>query len=85
MNNSTKTLLAILAAVIVFGICCICVVGFAGLFLISSNRQVQLGASSATSTPLVIRPTPPTSTAPVAPATQLPLETPALVTPGTGR
>jgi immune inhibitor A len=84
VNNSTKTLLAILAAVIVFGICCVCVVGFAGLFLISSNRQVQLNPSPANPTAIVIQPTSPTITPPAVTATQPPLETPALVKPGMG-
>ena len=86
MNSSTKTILAILGVVIVLGICCVCVAGFAGLFLITSNRQVSTSLATATRTPVVIRPASPTSTplTGATPTTLPALETPALPTQGSG-
>jgi immune inhibitor A len=84
VNSSTKTILAILAVVIVLGICCVCVAGFAGLFIITSNRVVGSSLTTATQTPVVIRPAPPTSTplAGAAPTALPALETPAIPTQG---
>jgi immune inhibitor A len=84
VNSSTKTILAILGVVIVLGICCVCVAGFAGLFMITSNRVVGSSLTTATQTPVVIRPAPPTSTplAGAAPTALPALETPAIPTQG---